>query len=71
MNRYFSVMQRSGFTGKESSHSLRYSLTQEQIRAYRKQGTSLTDALAKTSMDLGHGDGRGEYIKRVYGKTEG
>lgn len=52
-----------------SPHSLRYAFVQDQIDHYQKQGYSEQEALAKTSMDLRHGDGRGKYIKQVYGNA--
>ena len=68
MTRYRNVMAASGFIGRESGHSLRYAFAQEQIRAYTLTGYSVKEALALASMDLGHGDGRGKYIKQVYGR---
>ena len=35
---------------------------------YEAQGFSHKDALAQTSQDLGHGDGRGRYIEQVYSR---
>ena len=58
-----------GLTGKHSPHSLRYAWAQDAIRHYQAQGFSHKEALALTSMDLGHGDGRGRYVERVYGLT--
>lgn len=68
MTRYKNVMASSGFTGKESGHSLRYAFAQEQIRAYVLTGYSPKEALALASQDLGHGDGRGRYIEQVYAR---
>lgn len=68
MNRYKNVMYAAGFRGKESGHSLRYAFTQRQIEASRIEGYDEEDALMLASRDLGHGDGRGRYIKRVYGR---
>ncbi|MFN7073946.1 DNA-binding protein, partial [Proteus mirabilis] len=39
---------------------------QDVEKYYLSQGFSQKEAYALTSMDLGHGDGRGDYIKRVY-----
>lgn len=58
-----------GLTGKISPHSLRYAFAQDLMNYYQKEGYTEKEALAMTSMDLGHGDGRGRYIKTVYGKT--
>ena len=56
-----------GLKGQISPHSLRYAWAQDAVRYYLEQGFSEKEALALTSMDLGHGDGRGRYVKRVYG----
>ncbi len=32
-----------------------------------KQGYTEKEALTMTSMDLGHGDGRGRFILKIYG----
>lgn len=56
-----------GLTGTLSPHSLRYAFAQDAMRYYLAQGYTKKEALALTSMDLGHGDGRGRYIKQVYG----
>jgi len=53
-----------------SWHSLRYSYAQEQLLSYREAGYSDRESQAATSMDLGHGDGRGTYIAQVYSKVE-
>lgn len=56
-----------GLTGKYSPHSIRYAWAQDAMAHYLQQGFSQKEALALTSMDLGHGDGRGRYVERVYG----
>lgn len=55
-----------GLTGQLSPHSLRYAWAQEAIQYYQHQGYTQKEALSLTSMDLGHGDGRGRYVKYVY-----
>lgn len=67
MNYWRNSTYRLGLTGQISPHSLRYAFTQEQVDQYLTQGYSEQEALAKASMDLGHGDGRGRFIKQVYG----
>lgn len=57
---------RLGLTGHYSPHSLRYAWAQDAMRYYLSQGFSRSEARALTSMDLGHGDGRGRYVERVY-----
>lgn len=39
---------------------------QSELRAYEAAGYSHHEALAMTSLDLGHGDGRGRWVKTVY-----
>lgn len=48
------------------SHGARYAFAQERLQAYRDQGYSEREARAATSLDLGHGDGRGRYVASVY-----
>lgn len=68
MNYWRNSTYRLGLTGQIAPHSLRYALTQkQQVDQYLIQGYSEQEALAKASMDLGHGDGRGRFIKQVYG----
>ncbi|EFH6988882.1 DNA-binding protein [Escherichia coli] len=57
---------RMGLTGAYSPHSLRYVWAQDDIRRYLAQGFSEKEALAMVAMDLGHGDGRGRWVKQVY-----
>ena len=66
MNRYSYILRSNGFTGQYSPHSMRYAFARDRYDKYIKLGFSIKESLAMTSMDLGHGDGRGEYIKRVY-----
>lgn len=61
-NIYFDV----GMKGKESSHSLRYAWSREQIQFYMDQGFSERQARKELSKDLGHGDGRARYVAMVY-----
>jgi hypothetical protein len=66
MNRYSYVLRSNGFTGQNSPHSMRYAYAHDRYNAYLKEGFSPQESLAMTSMDLGHGDGRGTYVKQVY-----
>jgi hypothetical protein len=50
------------------SHAARYAFTQERMQVYRSEGLSEREARAATSLDLGHGDGRGRYISSVYAR---
>ena len=66
INRYRHYMVKAGFTGKCSPHSLRYAYAAEMVLFYRRQGMSVREALAAVALCLGHGDGRGSYVRRVY-----
>lgn len=48
------------------THSLRYAFAQARFKAYRQESYSVRAACTATGIDLGHGDGRGRYIKMVY-----
>ncbi|MGH8148323.1 MAG: integrase domain-containing protein [Rhodanobacteraceae bacterium] len=51
-----------GFT----SHSYRYAYTQDRMLQCIEAGMSKRDVLATVALDLGHGDGRGRYVRFVY-----
>ncbi|MEE4486010.1 DNA-binding protein, partial [Serratia ficaria] len=55
-----------GLGGREASHSVRYAFAREQFKSYVEQGHTQAEARALTSIDLGHGDGRGRYVAMVY-----
>jgi hypothetical protein len=59
---YRNLCHRAGI----QSHSARYAFTQERMQAYRNEGYSEREARVATSLDLGHGDGRGRYVASVY-----
>ena len=61
---YRNVCHRAGI----QSHAARYAFARERVEAYRGQGYSEREARAATSLDLGHGDGRGRYIASVYAR---
>lgn len=48
------------------SHAARYAFAEERMQAYRNDGLSQREARIATSLDLGHGDGRGRYVASVY-----
>lgn len=50
------------------SHSARYAFARERMQTYQLQGCSEREARAATSLDLGHGDGRGRYVASVYAR---
>lgn len=70
MNYWRGEIAKAGLTGDYTPHSLRYAWTQDAIRHYLVLGFSNQEALALTSMDLGHGDRRGRYVVQVYGRRE-
>ncbi|EHB3784212.1 DNA-binding protein [Salmonella enterica subsp. houtenae serovar 17:z29:-] len=70
MNYWRGALAEAGLTGNYTPHSLRYAWAQDAIRHYLAHGFSDKEALALTSMDLGHGDGRGRYVVQVYGRQE-
>jgi hypothetical protein len=59
---YRNICNRAGI----QSHAARYAFAEERIRAYRDEGYSAREARVATSLDLGHGDGRGRYVASVY-----
>jgi hypothetical protein len=61
---YRNLCHRAGI----QSHAARYAFTQERKQAYRNDGLSEREARAATSLDLGHGDGRGRFIASVYAR---
>lgn len=66
IDRYRNIVREAGLTGCYSPHSLRYAYSRDAINYHMKNGMSREEAEALISMDLGHGDGRGRYIKQVY-----
>jgi site-specific recombinase XerD len=56
-----------GLKGELASHALRYTFAQEKM-AQNLEYTfgDRAEALALTSLELGHGDGRGTYVDQVY-----
>lgn len=55
-----------GLKGENASHCLRYGYAQERFEQLLQQTGDRKEALAATSHELGHGDGRGTYIAQVY-----
>lgn len=52
-------------------HSLRYAFAHAQFESYVLRGFSEREALASLSQDLGHGDGRGRWVRSVYLSSRG
>lgn len=55
-----------GFKGSQSSHSARYEYARARYEMLRAEGLEPRAAVAVVSMDLGHGDGRTDYVRQVY-----
>ncbi|MEW5291584.1 integrase domain-containing protein [Erwinia papayae] len=64
--RYRNIVREAGMNGKNAPHSLRYAYSRDAVNHHIKNGMSRDEAEALVSMDLGHGDNRGRYIKQVY-----
>ncbi|MET5489569.1 integrase domain-containing protein [Klebsiella variicola] len=69
IERYRNIVREAGLTGKYAPHSLRYAYSIDVMNLHMKNGFSKKEAQALASMDLGHGDGRGHYVARVYNKV--
>lgn len=63
---YMAHCSRIGLRGEYASHSLRCMYAHDRFLAHVDALEDRGEALAATSMDLGHGDGRGRYIAQVY-----
>ncbi|MFS6933757.1 integrase domain-containing protein [Klebsiella oxytoca] len=68
IDRYRNTLKDAGLTGRESPHSLRYAYSKDATEYHMSKGMSRKEAEAMVSMDLGHGDGRGHYVARVYNR---
>ncbi|AYZ18703.1 DNA-binding protein [Klebsiella sp. FDAARGOS_511] len=68
IERYRNILRDAGMTGENAPHSLRYAYAKDAVNFHVNNGMSRNEAVALVSMDLGHGDGRGRYIKQVYFK---
>ncbi|AOM41012.1 integrase domain-containing protein [Xenorhabdus hominickii] len=66
IDRYRYIVRHAGLYGNKAPHSMRYHFAQQSGEHYIAQGFSEREALALVSMDLGHGGGRGRYIRQVY-----
>ncbi|PHM72077.1 integrase domain-containing protein [Xenorhabdus sp. KJ12.1] len=66
IDRYRYIVRSAGLSGKKAPHSMRYHFAQQSGEHYKAQGFSEQEAQALVSMDLGHGDARGRYIRQVY-----
>lgn len=55
-----------GIKGENASHALRCMYAQQRFALHLEELGDRREALAATSLDLGHGDGRGTYVQQVY-----
>jgi site-specific recombinase XerC len=63
---YSQKMAELGIKNEESSHSMRRRFACNQYEWYLQNGLTSKEALARLSMDLGHGDGRGRWVHNNY-----
>jgi len=63
---YGRAFEKLGLTGELASHSLRCAYAQERFEQHLERLGDRREALSATSLDLGHGDGRGTYVSQVY-----
>ncbi|CAM2184062.1 hypothetical protein BLAT2472_70161 [Burkholderia latens] len=68
MERYHYVVRKVGMTDERAPHSLRYAYATEHLERQKAAGVSRREAAAGVSTWLGHGDGRGTWVERVYGR---
>lgn len=67
MRAYGRACEAVDLRGDHASHALRCMYAQDRFEQYlQANGGDQREALALTSLDLGHGDGRGTYVKQVY-----
>jgi hypothetical protein len=66
MNFFRKIVSECGLVGQQSFHSLRYWFSVMSLKSYLGAGFSQREALVLVSHDLGHGDGRGLFVKNVY-----
>ncbi|MFP1887049.1 integrase domain-containing protein [Lonsdalea quercina] len=66
INRYRYFVRKAGLIGEKAPHSMRYNFARELSSFHKAQGFNEKEVMAMISMDLGHGDGRGRYIRQVY-----
>ncbi|WP_288128541.1 integrase domain-containing protein [Thiomonas sp.] len=65
-DRYRHTCAACGLVGEVASHGLRYAWAQDRYRAYQREGFAPAEAVRRLSEDLGHGSGRGRYVRMVY-----
>lgn len=68
INRLKNVAYECGLRKETSLHSLRYAYACERFDQLSTQGYGRRDTASQVSQDLGHGDGRINYVMQVYTK---
>lgn len=63
---YQRALFNAGFKGSQSSHSARYEYARARYQTLIDEGLDSRSAVSVVSMDLGHGDGRTDYVRQVY-----
>lgn len=66
LNRYKYLCKKIGLSGDLTGHSMRYAFAQNLKASLLTQGFRESEANSLVSLALGHGDGRGRYVKSVY-----
>ena len=66
LKRVSNACTRAGLTGDDSAHGLRRAWASSQRNGYLAQGLTEKTALARLSVDLGHGDQRGRWVENNY-----
>lgn len=66
---YGRACEKVGMKGEHASHALRCMFAQDRYAMHLDRLGTRSEALAATSLDLGHGDGRGTYVAQVYLKN--
>ncbi len=68
MSRYHYVVRQIGMVGRSAPHSLRYAYATGHLERLKAAGATVAEAASAVSTYLGHGDGRGRWVVRVYGQ---
>lgn len=66
LRRFSYLCEKVGLSGELTGHSMRYSFAQNLKVSLVKKGFRESESNSLVSMALGHGDGRGRYVKSVY-----
>lgn len=69
VNRWDNETRAIGLKGENSPHALRYAFAVEAIQGFQAKGLTEKQAYALTSCLLGHGEGRGRWVRQVYSRT--